>query len=103
MKKLILGLILTIFLLQTSSGSVFAQTVGSVDPTASSSAIPQDRPDSQAIIGINGSGSGSWQPDAEVTFTGKLAARSQDVLDWLIENYHWSNIGSTNTPFDRLW
>jgi hypothetical protein len=35
-----------------------------------------------------------WQCDAEVTFTGKLAARSREVLNWLLQNYGWSNIQS---------
>jgi hypothetical protein len=45
-----------------------------------------------------------WQCDAEVTFTGKLAARSREVLNWLLQNYGWSNIQSgQDTPFDGLW
>ncbi len=45
-----------------------------------------------------------WQCDAEVTFTGKLAARSREVLNWLLQNYGWSNIQSgQTTPFDNLW
>jgi hypothetical protein len=45
-----------------------------------------------------------WQCDAEVTFTGKLAARSREVLNWLLQNYGWSNIQSgQDTPFTSLW
>lgn len=101
MKNLIIGFILTAVIFQTLAPCpVFA---ASPAPIASSSAIPQDRPDAIAIQGESGILGGEWQPDAEVTFTGKLAARSEDVLDWLLENYQWSNIGSSNTPFDKLW
>ena len=71
---------------------------GSAALTATAAAIPLDRPDSQAI-----NPAGGWQPDDEVTFTGKLAARSEDVLDWLLENYHWSNISDENNPFSEIW
>lgn len=105
MKKILLVLILALFIFQTSSGQVFAQA--SPSPAASGSpqgsAIPVDRPDSLAIIGAAGSAAGGWQPDAEVTFTGKLAVRSEDTLDWLMENYQWARFSGSETPFDKLW
>lgn len=98
--KLLISFLLTMVLLQSLGGcEVFAQA----SPAPGGSAIPQDRPDSVAIIGEAGSQAGGWQADDEVTFTGKLAVRSEDTLDWLLENYHWANIGSTNTPFDKLF
>lgn len=97
--KLFISFILTIVLIQSLPCPVFAQPA----PTASSSAIPQERPDSIAIQGENGILGGEWQSDAEVTFTGKLAARSEDVLDWLLENYQWAKFASSTTPFDKLW
>lgn len=111
MRKIILGLLLSIFFLQIPVSQVFAQA--SPSPAASGSpapsgspeavAIPQERPDSLAIIGLPGSGGRGWQVDDEVTFTGKLAARSEDVLDWLLENYQWAKFSGSETPFDSLW
>lgn len=100
--RLFISFILTAVLIASVPCPVFAQGAGASASPAGLS-IDQARPDSQAIIGEGGAGSSAWQPDAEVTFTGKLAARSEDVLDWLLENYHWSNIGGSNTPFDKLW
>ncbi len=124
LNKLLISFILTAVVLQfTALGCpAFAQesplpsALPSSSPAVSPSSSPlpspsgaagttlsSEDPGSQAIIGSGGADSGAWQPDAEVTFTGKLAARSEDVLDWLLENYQWSNIGSTDTPFDKLW
>lgn len=124
MKKLIASILLTVtlvFVALNSNYQVYAQSSpapsASVTPAASPgasgspsasgtpqpSAIPQDRPDSLAIIGAAGSAAGGWQPDDEVTFTGKLAARSEDVLDWLLENYQWARFSASETPFDKLW
>lgn len=121
--KLLISFVLTAVFFQAIGGCpVFAQA--SPSPTGSPGASPSpaatgspaaspapsgglslspEDPGSQAIIGQGGAGSSAWQSDAEVTFTGKMAARSEDVLDWLIENYQWSNIAATNTPFDKLW
>lgn len=47
---------------------------------------------------------GQWVADKEVTFTGKLAARSRDVLNWVIRNYEWSEVGTGNAnPFTDIW
>jgi len=104
-RKLLTALILSAIIFSNVPVEVFAQLTASDsgNPAASGSAIPQDRPDSIAIQGEGGALSGAWQPDAEVTFTGKLAARSEDVLDWLLENYQWAKFSSSTTPFDSLW
>lgn len=117
MYKKLTALLLFTVLVFAQAGSAFAQAspspAASASPAASgspapsgspgASAIPQDRPDSLAIIGEAGSAAGGWQPDDEVTFTGKLAARSEDVLDWLLENYQWAKFAGSQTPFDKLW
>lgn len=106
MKNLIIGFILTAIFVQVTTCPVFAQPLTATDSagiiTATGSAIPQDRPDSEAIIGKGGIDSDKWQSDPEVTFTGKLAARSEDVLNWLLNNYKWAVLGP-QTPFDVLW
>lgn len=106
LNKLLISFVFVSVVMQfvASGCPVFAQE--SPSPAASGAAgttLSQSDPSSEAIIGEGGTGAGAWQPDAEVTFTGKLAARSEDVLDWLLENYQWSNIAATNTPFDKLW
>ena len=109
LRKFLISFVLgaVIFQAAASGCPVLAQGASpSPTPAASGAAgttLSTLDPGSQAIIGQGGSGAGAWQPDAEVTFTGKLAARSEDVLDWLLENYQWSNIAQTSTPFDKLW
>lgn len=103
MYKKLISFFLLLVLFQLQVGQIFAQVDATPSGSASASAIPQDRPDSLAIIGAAGSAAGGWQPDDEVTFTGKLAARSEDVLDWLLGNYQWSNISSEKNPFNDLW
>jgi hypothetical protein len=101
--KLLISFVLTAVLLASNPCQVLAApATGSATP-ASGSAIPQDRADSIAIQGENGVLGGEWQQDAEVTFTGKLAARAEDTLDWLLENYQWARFSSQATPFDKLW
>ncbi len=104
--KLLISFVLTAVLVGSMPCPVFAQA--SPSPAASAAApagssIPQERPDSIAIQGESGALSSAWQTDAEVTFTGKLAARSEDTLDWLLENYQWARFTSSETPFDKLW
>lgn len=97
------GLLLTINL----PNPVFAQVSPSPSPAASgspqASTLPQDSPESLEIIGAGGIDAIHWQADDEVTFTGKLAARSEDVLDWLLGNYQWAKFSGSVTPFDKLW
>ena len=111
--KFLISFLLTVTFFQALGGCpVFAQAspspAASASPASSAAVgagttLSQEDPGSQAIIGEGGSGSGAWRPDDEVTYVGKGAARAEDTLDWLIENYQWSNIGGSNTPFDRLW
>ena len=114
LNKFLISFVLTLVLFQTLPCQIFAQeppaATTSPAPAASGDAaalqaktLDVNSPDSQAIIGAAGAGAGNWQPDDEVTFTGKLAARSEDVLDWLLENYQWARFSGTTTPFDNLW
>lgn len=43
---------------------------------------------------------GTWTPDSDVTFSGKAAARSKDMINWTLLHYKWSELtsGATN-PF----
>lgn len=103
--KLLISFFLTAVLLASSPCPIFAQGAtgsGSLAP-ASGSAIPQDRPDSIAIQGEGGALGGEWQQDADVTYVGKSAARAEDTLDWLLENYQWAKFAGSTTPFDKLW
>lgn len=80
---------------------------GSSFPTCEpdlSKAVPLDEASlsAHAIMWYNETS--GWQCDNEVTFTGKLAARSREVLNWLLVNYRWSNIQANQpTPFDNIW
>lgn len=42
-----------------------------------------------------------WCPDDEVTFVGKIASRSKDLLNWVIANHEWSSLNLTNKPADQ--
>lgn len=51
-----------------------------------------------------------WTTDKDVTFAGKLTARSKDVLNWVIANYEWMHLQDDSTkplynvnPFDAIW
>lgn len=37
---------------------------------------------------------GSWVEDSEVTFVGKMATRSDDFLNWTLQNYDWIKVGN---------
>ncbi|HSX40956.1 MAG TPA: hypothetical protein VLF68_05095, partial [Candidatus Saccharimonadales bacterium] len=45
-----------------------------------------------------------WQQDSEVTFIGKVGKRSEDFLDWTLQNYHWVDLaaGAAN-PVQDFW
>ncbi|MCL4386804.1 hypothetical protein M1307_00215, partial [Patescibacteria group bacterium] len=75
----ILGLVLF-----SSSGQVFAQT------PAGSTTTPSD---------------GTWVNDTDVTFVGKVGARSGQFLDWTLQNYKWEkNIGPGEvSPISTFW
>src|SRR5437868_4249322 len=52
-----------------------------------------------------------WVIDPEVTFIGKNARRSGDLLDWTLQNYNWvcvkqvstSQCDNTNNPIAKYW
>ncbi|OGH39184.1 MAG: hypothetical protein A3B44_00690 [Candidatus Levybacteria bacterium RIFCSPLOWO2_01_FULL_38_21] len=47
---------------------------------------------------------GQWVKDDEVTFVGKVAARSGEFLDWTLANYNWSSVSSgSNNPLASFW
>lgn len=47
---------------------------------------------------------GTWVIDPEVTFTGKNAARSRDLLNWTLQDYRWTftKAGAKN-PLEGFW
>ncbi len=50
------------------------------------------------------SAEGTWVKDADVTFAGKVAARSGEFLDWALANYNWSEAsGISNNPLASFW
>ncbi|MDO8658069.1 MAG: hypothetical protein Q7K55_04985 [Candidatus Levybacteria bacterium] len=48
---------------------------------------------------------GTWVQDSDVTFTGKVAARSNDFLNWVLQSYKWSKLDDSNSvnPFSVFW
>ncbi len=47
---------------------------------------------------------GQWVVDNDVTFAGKNAKRSGDLLDWVIANSDWSYIApGAKNPFTQVW
>src|SRR3989344_2345134 len=47
---------------------------------------------------------GTWVQDPEVTFVGKVAARSGEFLDWTLANYNWSSVSSGGgNPLAAFW
>lgn len=45
-----------------------------------------------------------WVVDKDVTFAGKVAARSNDLLNWVISNYKWASIDPAKVnPFNAIW
>lgn len=90
---LILLLILFIFLRVPLTAAVNAQELTTGDlPASEVAADPSEVSD------------GTWVQDNDVTFAGKVAARSGHFLDWAIENYSWSFVseGTTN-PLSDFW
>lgn len=104
MKKLILSLIiLASCLLSFASPSPVLAQSGCIPVAASIQLGPLNDPNAEKAI----LGNGQWDCNDEVTFTGKLAARSKEVLNWVLrdKNYQWAylNSGQGPTPFDTLW
>ena len=50
-------------------------------------------------------GDGTWVNDPDVTFVGKVGARSGLFLDWTLGNYQWETLkpGSTDDPLASYW
>lgn len=98
MKKYLPILVLsTLFIFQFVKPAA-AATIPSPSPAASPTTSPV--PDAD----VYDEGSGEWVLDKEVTYTGKLAARSADLLDWVIANYDWSFLDKNkDNPFDSFW
>lgn len=74
--------------------SVYAQ-----QPAIIEKVLDPNSADAQAILGTGG----TWQADPDVTFAGKLAARSQETLNWLLQNYEWFRLQGTDNPLQKLW
>jgi hypothetical protein len=118
MIKKLLNLILIVTILFGTYSAFISNAQAASEPTTTTtfqSSFPTCEPDltnakpldeaslsAHAIMWYNETS--GWQCDAEVTFTGKLAARSREVLNWLLQNYGWSNIQSgQDNPFQGLW
>src|SRR5882672_169440 len=76
-------------------------------------AAPAAPPPTPAPLSLTGSGAtdSRWVIDPEVTFIGKNARRSGDLLDWTLQNYNWvcvkqvstSQCDNTNNPIAKYW
>lgn len=86
---LVLSLFIAVSLFLAHSDSVFAQASPA---TATSSTSLSE---SAVVQG--------WTPDSEVTFAGKIAARSSNMLDLIIDNYKWADFPSKSNPFNTIW
>ncbi len=95
-KLLIAILVIPVFLFSffQSLSSVLAITPNSTANVTTSAGTNID----QAAVDAIGPTSG-WQPDDEVTFTGKMAVRAQDTLDFLLKNYNWAQNDQKPDPF----
>lgn len=85
-------LILFIFLVVGFQYFFFANNVAQAVPTPIPTVASGSPPE------------GSWVKDDEVTFVGKVAARSGEFLDWALANYSWSSVsGGNNNPLATFW
>lgn len=87
---------------------IFACPIYAVSPSpvASSSPAASASPAPSASVAPNTIGNavtGQWTPDADVTFAGKVAARSADLLNDVIANYQWSKFDKDKNPFNAIW
>ena len=83
---------------QTPTPSAAGANVGTFNPSSAPEILDPDDPRSQAIGPNDG-----WRSDAEVTYTGHLAARSEDTLNWLLNNYKWAEIRPGENPFELIF
>lgn len=81
------------------------------NPSASPSVPASPAPPASTEVSV-GCSVGQWCEDGEVTFAGKLAARSGHLLDGIIANYHWSYLEppenlptqpKDKNPFNAIW
>lgn len=80
LKKILLVPLL--FLILSFSFSSYVRPVFAADPVASE---------------------GAWVRDADVTFAGKVASRSGQLLDWTLFSYNWSSVSGTDNPLAKFW
>jgi hypothetical protein len=96
MKKILLILFSAVFII--TIGSVFA---------APSYAAPGDFSDCSGGQGgseVTCATGGKWVVDPEVTFTGKNAARSKELLNWTLQDYRWTFTKDNSTnPLSTFW
>ena len=93
-------LFLLIFLVVGLQYFFLAGNVNAVDPTVQLDAVA---PDSLQLCPAPVDGS-SWVKDDEVTFVGKVAARSGQFLNWVLTNYNWSTVlGGSENPLATFW
>lgn len=98
MKKFLPVFILFLFFVLNLTFPSYAQT-------STSSAILTPTPIPVTVPSSSGSVSeGTWIQDPEVTFVGKSGARSGEFLDWSLQNYSWSYVGSGEVnPLAQFW
>lgn len=113
-KKLLIYILIASALFGSYS-AFFTPNTFAAEETTFKSSFPKCEPDLSKAVPLDEASlsaksimwyneTSGWQCDNEVTFTGKLAARSREVLNWLLQNYRWSNIqAGKETPFDGIW
>lgn len=117
MKKFLPGFLIVVF---TFSVLVFPQiTAAQGQPAQQQQQAPAQQGQQAPAQGTNGRTpppEGLWVADPEVTFIGKNAARSGNLLDWTLRNYNWVCVkqaqtnalnqyqcDDTDNPLARFW
>lgn len=99
MNKILPKILITLFIsiIFVNAAPVYGSSHASPSPSPSPSAS------------VEPADIGQWVQDQEVTFVGKVAARSSDVLNWVISNYQWAdfkldaNSPDQKNPFNPIW
>ncbi|MFH1186849.1 MAG: hypothetical protein V1697_01600 [Candidatus Levyibacteriota bacterium] len=86
-----------LFLLITIVSLLFvAPAIAQIDPSSPSTTSPTSA--------TGQPGDGTWVNDSDVTFVGKMGARSGQFLDWTLQNYSWSFVtAGTQNPLANFW
>lgn len=102
----LLLILLIVFFLSLSQVSAQAPTAAlpTVAPAASPTPASAVAVGSGAVSSGDTCAAGTWCEDPNVTFSGKLATRANDFLNFSLFNYNWSFVapGQTN-PLEGFW